>query len=151
MGSRGPKKTSATVRLLHGANQGRARPRDWPFKASLPECPQFLAGYAREHYLEVGPLLRDEGLMCEAYLGPFCLLCSAHQRVRLLDDALSCTAADSEEGIALTKMWDKAAARYMQLANQFGLTPNARGRVASERQPPVNPSGWDQFGPDPGA
>lgn len=145
MGTRGPK-PRAEVRVLHNTNLGRARPAPWPFEAKLPPCPKHLDGHARALWRNLGPALVREGLMCPMYRGTFAMLCSAWGHLLDFEQELRALPPNSEQRTGLRRLCIAQSKLVAQLAAEFGLSPNRRGRVQNERNPPPKPSGWDQFG-----
>jgi phage terminase small subunit len=118
----------------------------WPLEAKLPPCPRFLSGYARRLWRELGPALVREGLICDLYRNSFVLLCSSWGRLLDIETELKALPPGSKERIVLRRLSIAQAKLVVQLGAEFGLSPNQRGRVQNDRDPPPKPSGWDQFG-----
>jgi phage terminase small subunit len=145
MGTRGPK-PRAELHVLHNTNPGRARPMPWPLEAKLPPCPRHLDGHARALWRSLGPALVREGLMCELYRGMFEMLCAAWGHLLDLEQELRTLPEGSKERSGLRRLRIAQSKLVVQLAAEFGLSPNWRGRVQGDRTPPTTPSAWDQFG-----
>jgi len=129
------------IRKLTG-NPGRRPmlPEPMPLRL-IPECPEFLHDYAKDHWAFLAPELDRLGLITMIDLGTFALLCSAWADWRLNTEAVLLT---TNGGVYKTgngylaqipqiSMARAAGAVYSKLASEFGLSPSSRTRLADPR------------------
>jgi P27 family predicted phage terminase small subunit len=109
---------------------------------NMPEAPPFLAPYARDEWWSIGPQLVRLRLLTSVDLQVFAAYCQAYATWRTAIETLNGMAErDATTGGLLVKRVSdgnpllaiaaSAAADMVRHAGEFGLTPLARGRIAS--------------------
>ena len=138
-------RTPTALRVLRGnphkrpLNKNEPQP---PILAEVPEPPEFLSPYAREHWRERAPTLHAMGLLTEVDLPAFATLCSAYGHWRLSEEALNkalcegdgLTATGSLGNPIISPLWRasvEAARSLIRFSNEFGLTPSSRTKVTA--------------------
>jgi hypothetical protein len=86
--------------------------------------------------------------MAPLFRGTFVMLCTAWGHLMDFEDELKALPPGARERPAMRRLCIAQSKLVAQLSAEFGLSPNWRGRVQSERTPPTKPSAWDQFGGD---
>jgi P27 family predicted phage terminase small subunit len=156
----GPPPTPLHLRMLRG-NPGKRRLRPEPEPAREPQCPDppaFVTGYAADEWWRVAPELHRLGLLTVLDIMPLAAYCVSYRRWRQAEEALAKMAErDPDTGALiiknqvghpqrnpLVKIAADAAADMLRYANEYGLTPVARSRLAAGVG--AQPSGGSKFG-----
>jgi phage terminase small subunit len=114
-----PRKPAA-LKVIAGTDRAdRAAPAsvDLPLVAGVPDAPDWLPNpHAVKEWNRLAPILHANRLLTEAGLSALGMLCALHGKICQLY-----AAGESPTG--------HMAAQYRGLANDFGLTPVAQGKV----------------------
>jgi phage terminase small subunit len=108
---RGRKPKPTALKLLDGTRRDRINESEPAMEPGRVEPPEHLRGIARDHWLELAPMLAKAGLLAVADRPALELLCVTYAVTR--DDPLD----------------HKAAANYARLLTEFGMTPSSRSRI----------------------
>jgi P27 family predicted phage terminase small subunit len=135
----GPPPTPTYLKLLRG-NPGKRpiRPEPQPEQPPTPpEPPDFLSAYARNEWRRVAPELHRLGLLTSLDAGVLSAYCQCYSRWRTTEEFLAAMDADARPK-ALVRIAAQAARDMVRYAQQFGMTPAARARIAAGvwRAPP---------------
>jgi P27 family predicted phage terminase small subunit len=148
----GPPPTPLHLRLLKG-NPGRRPLRPEPQPELAPACPEpppFLGAYARDEWFRVAPELHRLGLLTVLDINPLAAYAVSYARWRTAEEALTSAAAtvSTADGSLrvhpLVRISRDAASDMLRYANEFGLTPVARSRLAAAGYTPP-PGGGGKF------
>ena len=116
----GPSKKPAQLKAISGTNQPcrAAEPGvELPIVTNVPDAPDWLPNaHAVKEWNRLAPILVANKLLTEAGLSSLGMLCSAHGMIVQLYTA----------GVAPTA---SQMAQLRNMANDFGLTPVAQGKV----------------------
>lgn len=128
------------LKLITGSRKPDAPAVDLPLVSEVPPAPEWMPnGHAVREWERLAPILVANRLLTEAGLAALGHLCAAHGGIVQL------YAAGMAPNAAML-------AQYRALANDFGLTPAAQGKVrpSGEEQQKSNP--FAKFGrPKPAA
>jgi P27 family predicted phage terminase small subunit len=144
----GPPPTPTNLRILRGNPSKRPLPAGEPEPArapAIPGPPAYLTGYARDEWWSISPELYRLGLLAVIDVAPLAAYCQAYGRWRTAEESLARMAANdhlmsgliikSRTGEAVTNplvgVSRRAANDMVRYANEFGLTPAARTRLAA--------------------
>lgn len=124
----GPGKKPTSLKLVAGTDRPDRKPKaeavDLPLVKAVPPAPVWLSNaHAKVEWERLAPLLHANKLLTEAGLTTFGVMCSLFGKIVQLY-----AAGESPTG--------HMVAQYRALANDFGLTPVAQGKV--------RPSGKDE-------
>jgi P27 family predicted phage terminase small subunit len=124
----------------------------------MPEPPPFLAPYARDEWWSIGPRLVRLNLLTSVDLQVFAAYCQSYATWRTAIETLNGMAErDTTTGGLLVKRISdgnavrnpllaiaaNAASDMVRYASEFGLTPLARGRIASGGYEPPGSGKFD--------
>jgi P27 family predicted phage terminase small subunit len=123
---------------------------------ACPAVPAFLAGYAADEWLVVGPHLYRLGLLTTLDISSFAAYCDAYGRWRLAREALERmteqdpvthgalvrSAAGGVRRNPLARAAEAAAEEMLAWGSMFGLSPASRARIGGGWEPP-RPSKFD--------
>ena len=137
------KRKSDKVKRMQGTyRKDRERNFDKPEEPKNHKPPSWLKGDGRRLFKAVSPTLERQGVLTEMDLYSFAELCSLYGKIRLLEKQL----ADQGEVIpdekgSLKKNPASTLAKqyrdqFIKLADQFGLTPESRGRLGISLKEP---------------
>lgn len=138
---RGPKPIPLAIRRLQG-NTGHRKLRPVPIPlAIVPECPDWLGEYAREHFEHLVPELSRLGLLTMLDYGLLLMLCQAWHDYRVNVTFILATKTNgvyrTSSGHLATlpqvSMANQAAASYRAIGAEFGLSPSSRVRLGDPR------------------
>jgi P27 family predicted phage terminase small subunit len=135
------------LKLIRGNPGKRALPTEPEpeIPENMPEPPPFLTGYAADEWWLTGPRLVRLGVLTSVDLQVFAAYCQSYATWRTAVETFNAMAErDPTTGGLLVKRQDGNAARnpllaiaasaasdMVRYAGEFGLTPLARGRIAS--------------------
>jgi P27 family predicted phage terminase small subunit len=152
---RGPPPTPTVLKLLRG-NPGCRRIHAEPEPAPLPEAPEppvFLTGHAVAEWRRVvgelhvlGVLRGIDVMLLAAYCQSFSVWRTAVETLATMaaKDAIShgllVSTKDGARRNPLQKIASDAAIDMLRFANEFGIGPSARSRIAAGWSPPERPS-----------
>jgi P27 family predicted phage terminase small subunit len=139
MGKRGPARTPTNTLSNRGSWLAVRRKEDEPdLPLSLPPCPKWVSEEAAKHWDEIGNVLYGMGLMSVAYTIGLAILVQT-----LADYIKRCEQAEHCEEVVYTEkgafanpihgMKDRAEARLLKIAQQFGLTPATISQVKVDK------------------
>lgn len=116
----GPGKKPSNLKVIAGTNRPDREPAqtvDLPLASEIPDAPDWLSNaHATKEWNRLAPILHSVGLLTEAGLTTLGVLCSLFGKICQLY-----AAGESPTGHMI--------AQYRALANDFGLTPVAQGKV----------------------
>lgn len=137
----GPKKQPTALKILHGNPGKRPLNPDEPQpQGSLPECPDFLQGQAREAWQEFGRELEACGIATRLDATALAMLCNAY--AQYLDAAektarLGAVWIEKGEGkipkFQYSPYWsvmNRAFKQVKDMLGEFGMTPSSRSNVS---------------------
>ena len=134
MTGRPPKPTA--IKKLTGNPGKRALSKNEPQpERVIPAMPRGLLKYARQFWKAHAERLGQLGLLTEADGGAFTMMATHYALARLaLDDIQAYGLSRLDKNGAVRKnpmlqVWRENSAAYLRYAQQFGLTPSARGRL----------------------
>jgi P27 family predicted phage terminase small subunit len=132
------------LKLLRG-NPGKQRIHEGmrpEQSADIPDPPAFIHGYASDEWWCVATELHRLGVLSKIDLVPLAAYCQAYATWREATELLQSMGAEPMKGYVIRNMSGgftenpllytarKAASDMMRYANEFGLTPAARSRIA---------------------
>ena len=116
----GPGKKPTSLKVVAGTDRPDRRNEssaELPAVSELPRAPSWLSNaHAKKEWDRLGPILVANGLLTEAGLSAFGVMCSLHGKIIQLFAA-------GETPVA------SMVSQYRNLVNDFGLTPVAQGKV----------------------
>lgn len=135
MGRRGPAPKPTALRVLEGNPSHRPLPNREPKPLKgRPRCPSWLSDEAKKTWRELVPQLEAMGLLTRAdghLLAIYCETWAEYQAAVLYLRAFG-TVYEAERGVIARPevgIAQKARVLLRQYAQEFGLTPSARGRM----------------------
>lgn len=114
---RGRKPKPTALKLLDGTRKDRINTDEPSAPPAELDPPEWLYKMARDHWIELAPILSRAGLLTQADRPALALLCEAFQRFR----------HDPED--------TKARDLYRRMLAEFGLTPSSRSRLKTSEPP----------------
>ncbi len=137
----GPCPTPTRLKLLRGNPGKRAIKSEPKPKIKIPRCPTNLDADARTEWKRIGRELAKIGLVSEidrATLTIYCQAWSDFRRARrhlLCDSDFVCRGTHVDVPSAWKRLSDEALKQIRQCCSEFGLSPAARVRLATETKP----------------
>lgn len=129
----GPGKKPNKLKVIAGTERKDRMQHDvveLPLTGDIPDAPDWLPNsHAKKEWDRLAPTLHAVGLLTEAGLSALAHLCSLHGKLVQL-----WSAGESPNGNMM--------AQYRSLANDFGLTPVAQGKVKASAE---SKQGGNQF------
>jgi P27 family predicted phage terminase small subunit len=150
MGRGRPPKPTA-LKILQGGDTRKSRRKNEPKPdVGIPECPEYLDGYARAEWEAVAPILERLRVLTTADRGALELLCRAYAEYReatetVSEDGATYESTNAETGAVIIKAHpavnqrNDAWRRYRAALADFGLTPSSRAKIAVEPEKPKDP------------
>lgn len=140
MGRRGPAPTPTKTLKLRGAWRGNVRTQEPEIVGEFPPPAASMEGAALSHWSRLVALLVPAGVLTPDNADALRVYCEA---IAAFDESVAVLAMEgrrikTEDGvIAHPAIKDQqiAADRILRFAQEFGLTPAARSRVAAKRAP----------------
>jgi len=141
--ARGPKPTPTKVLEMRGSWRAKHRRKKGEFspEPGLPDCPEWLAGEARELFQALASDLNKHGIITKLDGLTLAHMCEAHcvflkERARVLREG---TVLRSKSGYSYQNprcaVMNKAQAAFMAGVQRFGLSPADRVRLPSPAEP----------------
>lgn len=115
---RGRKPKPTALKILDGTRKDRINDDEPVVPVGSLEPPDWLLKTARDHWLELAPVLARAGLLTDADRHSLALLCESFGRFR----------HDPTD--------NRARELYRKLCVEFGLTPSSRSRLKSTAEKP---------------
>ena len=120
---RGRKPKPTALKLLEGFRRDRINSAEPIVPVGSLDPVDWLDEKARDHWMELAPILQLAGLLTAADRQSLALLCESFSRFR----------ADPTD--------DKARDLYRRMSIEFGLTPSSRSRLKSTAEKPKDALG----------
>ncbi len=110
-------------------------------KTEMPQCPKHLDNTARKEWRRVAPILFEHGLLTELDTAALASYCQNYARW------IDCEEIIAEEGLTFTTekgyigqrpevgLANKCMTTIKDFCKEFGLTPNARGKMLLPDRP----------------
>lgn len=149
---RGRKRKPVQLHLIEGTfrpdrhDDNRAEP-----SGTAPACPPFLRGTARKEWFRIVPALERLGILDEVDQATLACYCQARSdyswavyKVRR-EGRIVTTPSGIRRPHAAMKIQREAALLLAKFAEQFGLSPVARGRLQVEPSDDVDPEEAEYF------
>lgn len=142
----GPPPKPVALKLAAG-NPGKRKINNFPkFSSSsgVPRPPKWLDPTARDHWKKYAPHLHSRGLLADAYLAAFEMMCDSYSEYRAATlelQELAKAACKKDAGSYTTKggsvvsrpeliRKNKASKEYRAWCAEFGMTPSAAGTIS---------------------
>lgn len=137
-----PKKPTA-LHVLNGnpskkKSLGEGEPKPPPV-IDAPKPPSWLSKHAKKEWKRLAPVLVRVGLLTEADIGSFVMLCQAYGKWEEYERDIQKNGStyiyinkgggENEVERPQTKLAHKAYERYKSLCTEFGVTPASRTRI----------------------
>jgi P27 family predicted phage terminase small subunit len=143
MGARGPAPTPAKTLQARGSWRAKLAEGQMSLPVERPSCPAWLEGEAKAEWKRQVEQLLRAGVLAKIDRGVLALCCEAWgEFIELRDQVKSLRARQPEavvgtlvaisKGLLAAK--NKAAERYVKLADRFGFSPAARTRIRATEQ-----------------
>ena len=136
MSQAGRKPLPTELKLLKGEkNKDRINENEPKPQPVMPECPDFVYGYARQVWDKQGPMLVRLGVLTEVDGMAFAALCIEYARYReMLGGRELETVQTFESGARQVapevSASHKCLTQLLKLFGEFGLTPSSRARLS---------------------
>lgn len=114
----GRKSKPMAIKILEGERKCRINLDEPKFAPSSSIPPEWLEGYAQEHWDELAPMLQKSGVLTEGDRMNLAILCVLYAQLRF--DPLDYKAMD----------------RYLKFSTEFGMTPSSRTRIKATPEKP---------------
>lgn len=139
----GPKATPSATLNARGSWRAKARAKKGEPEIEplhyVPECPEWIEGYAREHWDRYALRLSSTGILTALDLDTYAALCLQYGRWRDAEDKLKevesriqITESGYEQSAGWTTEANKRFSQYREMCTHFGMTPAARAKVRAE-------------------
>ena len=131
---KGRKKPDKHLRLV-GNTRNRLQPSTVKALKTLPECPDYLEGEARELWTNLGGELVKRGVLTALDFDSFAALCICYgntvqaQRILQKEGIVIADKKGSTKKNPAYSMWSGYMNLYRMFCNDFGLSPVSRNRV----------------------
>ena len=136
MAAPGRKPKPEALRLVEGNREHRPVTNEPKPQPVMPECPDFVKGYARETWDKQGPMLVRLGVLTEVDGLAFGALCVEYARYRELlgnTETVQTFESGARQVAPEVSASHKCLTQLLKLFGEFGLTPSSRARLSIKK------------------
>ena len=139
MSKRGPPPTPTQVLRLRGSLRGKYRKPEPEPTSSVPTCPTWLSAYAKTEWKRITRELKKIGILTQvdrAVLAGYCQSWSDYMEATKLlrnEGGVLTTAQGTPVRNPLANIQGDARTSMLRFAQELGLSPAARARLATEK------------------